>query len=89
MMLDRFQTRRLRVFSHLNEWFEEFRLYHRKDGLIVKIDDDLMAATRYGLMMLRKAKTCTRCSRHDRISWHPWTPRPSGCSTRLRGTEQT
>ena len=56
-MLDRFQTRRLRVFSHLNEWFEELRLYHRKDGLVVKIDDDLMSATRYGVMMLRYAKS--------------------------------
>lgn len=56
MMLNRFQARTLRVFSHLNEWFEEFRLYHRKDGIIVKIDDDLMSATRYGIMMLRKAK---------------------------------
>jgi hypothetical protein len=57
MMLERLQTRRLRVFSHLTEWFEEFRMFHRKDGIIVKVDDDLMSATRYGLMMLRKAKT--------------------------------
>lgn len=59
MMLTRFQARQLRVFSHLEEWFAEFRLYHRKDGVIVKEDDDIMAATRYGLMMLRKAKTLT------------------------------
>lgn len=57
MMLERMQTRRLRVFSTLTEWFEEFRQYHRKDGVIVKEDDDLMSATRYALMMLRKAKT--------------------------------
>ena len=57
MMLERMQTRRLRVFNTLTEWFEEFRQYHRKDGLIVKEDDDLMSATRYGLMMLRKART--------------------------------
>ena len=56
-MLERMQTRRLRVFSHLSEWFEEFRLYHRKDGLIVTKVDDLMAATRYGMMMRRMAKT--------------------------------
>ncbi|TIU05596.1 MAG: terminase, partial [Mesorhizobium sp.] len=36
-------------------WFEEFRLYHRKDGQVVKLRDDLMAATRYGVMMLREA----------------------------------
>ena len=56
-MLARMQTMRIRVFSHLDDWFEEFRLYHRKDGLIVKSGDDLMAATRYAMMMRRKAKT--------------------------------
>ena len=34
-----------------------FRLYHRKDGKVVKLYDDLMAATRYAVMMLREAKT--------------------------------
>lgn len=57
MMLERFQTRRLRVFSHLEDWFSELRMYHRKDGIIVKQDDDIISATRYGLMMLRKAKS--------------------------------
>jgi phage terminase large subunit-like protein len=52
-MLDRMQTGRLKVFSHLNDWFEEFRLYHRKEGLIVKLNDDLMSATRYAMMMRR------------------------------------
>lgn len=57
MMLERMQTRRLRVFSNLEDWFSEFRLYHRKEGIIVKEDDDILSATRYGIMMLRKAKT--------------------------------
>lgn len=56
-MLDRMKTGRLRVAAHLNEWWEEFRMYHRKDGLIVKEGDDLMSATRYAIMMLRYAKT--------------------------------
>ena len=55
-MLDRMQSGRLKVFEHLGDWFEEFRLYHRKDGLIVKMADDLISATRYGLMMLRFAE---------------------------------
>ena len=45
------------MFRHLNDWWEEFRLYHRKDGKVVKEGDDLMAATRYALMMLRHAST--------------------------------
>lgn len=53
LMLDMMQTGRFKVFSHLNDWFEEFRLYHRKDGKVVKIGDDLISATRYALMMRR------------------------------------
>lgn len=55
-MLDRMQTGRLKVFSHLIEWFSEFLLYHRKDGKVVKEFDDLMSATRYAIMMLREAQ---------------------------------
>ncbi len=55
LMLQMMQGRRLRVFSHLERWFEEFRLYHRKDGVIVKEDDDVLSATRYAIMMRRKA----------------------------------
>jgi len=56
-MLDRMQTGRLKVFSNLNDWFEEFRMYHRKDGKVVKLDDDLISATRYAIMMKRFAIT--------------------------------
>lgn len=55
-MLDRMQTGRWKVFSHLADWFDEFRLYHRKDGKIVKEYDDLMSASRYALMGKRFAK---------------------------------
>jgi len=54
-MLDRMQTGRWKVFRHLTGWFSEFRLYHRKDGRIVKERDDLLSASRYGLMMKRFA----------------------------------
>lgn len=52
-MLDRMQTGRFKVFSTCVEWFEEMRLYHRKDGKVVKERDDVISATRYALMMLR------------------------------------
>lgn len=55
-MLTRMQTQKLKVFETLLDWFEEFRLYHRKDGKVVKEFDDLMSATRYGIMMLRAAQ---------------------------------
>lgn len=53
---ERERTGRLKVASHLSDWLEERRLYHRKDGLIVKLRDDLMSATRIGLMMKRHAR---------------------------------
>ncbi len=56
IMLERMQTGRLKVFDHLADWFEEFQLYHRKDGRVVKEQDDLMSATRYALISLRFAR---------------------------------
>lgn len=59
-MLDRMLTGRWKVFSTCTEWLEERRLYHRKDGKIVKERDDAISASRYGLMMLRFAETMKR-----------------------------
>lgn len=55
-MLVRMQEGRLKVFSTCQMWFDEFRNYHRKDGIINKIDDDLMSATRIGVMAIRYAE---------------------------------
>lgn len=56
-MLDRMTSGRFKVFRTLTDWFDEFRLYHRQDGKVIKEYDDLMSATRIGIMMLRFAKT--------------------------------
>lgn len=56
-MLDRMQTGRFKVFAHCATWFEEFRVYHRDKGLIVKERDDVLSASRYALMMRRHAIT--------------------------------
>jgi len=55
-MLDRMQSGRFKVFAHLHDFFEEFRLYHRQDGKIVKLRDDIISAIRYLVMMLRYAR---------------------------------
>lgn len=55
-MGDRMTTGRFKVFDHLTDWWDEFRMYHRKDGKIVKLMDDLMSATRVGVMMKRSAR---------------------------------
>lgn len=52
-MLTRMQTGRLKIFEHLAQWFEEKRGYHRKDGILVKLREDLMSATRYGIQSRR------------------------------------
>jgi hypothetical protein len=55
-MLIRMEAGRFKVFDHLLDWWEEFRLYHRRDGKIHKERDDVMSATRYAIMMLRYAR---------------------------------
>lgn len=55
LMLDMMQTDRFKVFKGLNDWHQEYRMYHRKDGKVVKEYDDLMSATRYAVMMRRFA----------------------------------
>jgi phage terminase large subunit-like protein len=59
-MLDRMQTGRWRVFKTCQGWLEERRMYHRKDGVIVKERDDLISASRYAYMMRRYAMTAPR-----------------------------
>jgi len=54
-MAERMQTGRWKVFNGNEDWFGEFRLYHREDGKIVKLRDDLLSASRYALMMRRFA----------------------------------
>lgn len=56
-MLDRMRTGRWKVFQTCGGWLEEFRMYHRKNGIIVKLKDDAISSSRYGMMMLRFAVT--------------------------------
>ncbi|CAB4157826.1 Terminase-like family [uncultured Caudovirales phage] len=62
-MLDRMKTGRWKVFRTCEGWLQEFRLYHRVDGLIVKERDDRISASRYAMMMLRHAATKPRVQR--------------------------
>jgi len=63
LMDERMRSNRFKVFSTESEWFEEYRWYHRKEGLIVKEKDDLMSATRVGIMALRSARAVVRQDR--------------------------
>jgi hypothetical protein len=57
-MDDREQSGRLKIAAHLSDYFEERRFYHRKDGEIVKVKDDILSATRIAIMAKRFATAC-------------------------------
>jgi hypothetical protein len=62
-MLERMQLGKWKVFRTCRYWIEEHRTYHRKDGLIVKLRDDVISASRYAYMMRRYAVTRKRLNR--------------------------
>tara|TARA_R110002020_G_scaffold287099_1_gene502595 strand:- start:36373 stop:37836 length:1464 start_codon:yes stop_codon:yes gene_type:complete len=53
VMYHRMETGRFKVFNYCANWFDEFRGYHRKEGKVVPMRDDLMSATRYAAQSLR------------------------------------
>lgn len=56
-MYEWMRTGRFKVFSSCAKWFEEKRMYHRRDGQVVKKSDDILSATRYAFIMRRFART--------------------------------
>lgn len=69
-ILQKMKKGEFKIFKTCVQVLEEKRLYHRKDGKIVKIRDDYLDAMRYAVMMLRfaivqpsKTKTERRGSR--------------------------
>lgn len=49
-MDERMATGKFKVARHLKEFFEEYRLYHREKGELVKVHDDVLSAVRYAIM---------------------------------------
>ena len=54
-MIQAMENEKFKVFSTLSDWFEEFRMYHRKGGKVVPLRDDIMSATRYAFQSQRFA----------------------------------
>ena len=54
-MLQSMENDKFKVFSPLSDWFEEFRMYHRKQNKVVPIRDDLLSASRYAFQSQRFA----------------------------------
>jgi hypothetical protein len=72
MWLDRVQTGRFKVFREMGVFWDEFNLYHRKDGKVFAENDDLLRAVRYALMMLRFARTeAARSSFNRKVITYP------------------
>jgi phage terminase large subunit-like protein len=85
MLENRGTTGRLKVDQGMILWQQEYGSYHREKGLVVKVEDDLMSATRVGVMMLRRARCVPFGShlvkplrRRHRGDIDPWTGRPTG-----------
>jgi hypothetical protein len=51
---DRMRSDRFKVINDCSGFFREMRLYHRDNGKIVKLNDDIMDAVRYGCMMITR-----------------------------------
>ena len=66
-ILERMQSGHLKIFSHLEDVFEELRMYHRKEGKIVKRFDDVMDAMRYCVQSVNHGQTAN-------ISFTPFIP---------------
>lgn len=71
-MLEAMMQGRFKVFSNLTDWWDEFNIYHRKSGSIVKIRDDRISATRYAWMMRRYA--ALKAKRRMPIAATPYNP---------------
>ncbi len=59
-MEHRFANGKLKISAHLSEVFDEYQGYHRINGLVNKIDDDLLSAIRVLCMDIRFAQTTER-----------------------------
>jgi phage terminase large subunit-like protein len=60
-MIEREQNGKWKVSRSCVYLLEERRLYHRKDGEPVRMKDDTLSASRYGMMMRRRFKPLDQC----------------------------
>lgn len=73
-LYERFETGALKVFASCGLFFDEYRNFHRKGGMIVAKRDDILKAMMYAYMMRRYVTT-------QRKTIHALPPR--GISTQL------
>ena len=56
-ILEKMKNGQFKIFQHLEDVFSELRMYHRKDGKIVKKFDDVADAMRYCVMSIQHGQT--------------------------------
>jgi phage terminase large subunit-like protein len=77
-----------KVSRGMISYLEERRLYHRKDGEIVRLRDDTLAAARYGMMMRRHFKPLDESGGGvaGTVAWHSMLRKQASRSGYARGT---
>jgi hypothetical protein len=71
-MHDRMRGGRWKVFKGQNDdWIEEYSMYHRKDGLLVKEGEDAISASRYALMARRYGQSAAGKASFNREIVYP------------------
>lgn len=53
-MMKRMEEGKFKVFTTCTKFLQELKIYHRKDGKIIDRNDDMISATRYGLLMMTR-----------------------------------
>ena len=82
-MHNRFEGGRLRVCANLHDWWAEFGSYSRDErGDIVKINDDLMSATRMAVMMVPKWGRQVPMGSFNKVLGRPYN---AGAPVRMSG----
>lgn len=59
-------TNRLKIAAHLTQLLDEYQGYHRVNGLLNKVDDDLLSALRVACMAIRGARSTEQLGRFRR-----------------------
>lgn len=65
----RMRTGRFKVAKNLTDWIDEYRMYHRVDGKVVDVREDLICSTRYGIMDLRFAQSYQMIESYKEDRW--------------------
>jgi len=74
-MQQRMDDGRFKVDKNLHQWREEYQMYHRIEGKINAVNEDLICSTRYAVMMARYAQSAQLFASMQRDRWRKKRPR--------------